>query len=74
MVIIRFPDAESESRAFGWLAGRFSFKTWATGETLVPEAALAYLAAEGIRFQVEGRATYEQLVPAVRDTPAPQAQ
>jgi hypothetical protein len=70
MVIIRFPDEASERRALGWLAGRFSFKTWATGETMLSEEALPHLAREGIRFQVEGPPTYEQLVPALRDAPA----
>ena len=63
MIIIRFPDAETERRALGYLAGRFSFKSWATGETMVPERALSFLAAEGIRFSVEGPATYERLAP-----------
>jgi hypothetical protein len=61
MIIIRFPDAETERRGLGFLAGRFPGKSWATGETLVPEAALAPLAQERIRFIVEGPATYEQL-------------
>lgn len=63
MICIRFTDAASERRALGYLAGRFSFKSWASGETLVPDAALPFLAREGIRFTVEGPATYEQLVP-----------
>ena len=69
MIIIRFPDAESERRALAYLAGRFSFKTWASGETMVPEHALPSLAAEGIRFSVEGPATYERLA-SLRDLPA----
>jgi hypothetical protein len=69
MIIIRFPDDGSKRRALGWLAGRFSFKSWATGEMLVPEEALAYLAREGIRFQVEGPPKYEQAIPVVRDAP-----
>ena len=36
MVIIRFDDAESERRALGWLAGRFSFKTWTIWLTSYP--------------------------------------
>ncbi len=71
MVIIRFPDAQTERRALGFLAGRFSGKSYATGETVVPEAALADLALEGIKFSVEGPATYERLAP-LRD-PAPAA-
>ena len=61
MIIIRFPDEETERRGLGFLAARFPGKSWATGETLVPEAALAHLAQEGIKFTVEGPATYEQL-------------
>ena len=71
MIIIRFPDPASERRALGWLVGRFSFKTWSNGETLVPNAALPALALEGVRFIVEGPATYERLIPtALRDAPA----
>jgi hypothetical protein len=70
MILIRFPDPESNRRALGFLAGRFSFKSWATGEMVVPESALAYLASEGIPFVVEGPATYERLVSAIRNPPA----
>ncbi len=70
MIIIRFPDADSKRRALGFLAGRFSFKSWASGEMAVPETALAHLATEGIPFSVEGPATYERLVSAVRTPPA----
>lgn len=70
MTIIRFPDAAAERRALGFLVGRFSFKTWSTGETIVSELAVAALAAAGIRFSVEGPATYEQLAATVRDSPA----
>jgi hypothetical protein len=71
MIRIRFPDNTTERRALGFLAGRFSFKSWANGETLVPSAALASLALEGIHFSVEGPATYEQYAPTVRDPAAP---
>jgi hypothetical protein len=57
MVRIRFPDQPNKLKALGYLAGRFSFKSWATGEMLVPESALAELAVEGIAFSVEGPAT-----------------
>jgi len=59
MIIIRFADDASKRRALGYLTGRFSFKSWATGEMMVPEAALPHLAVEGIRFNVQGPATYE---------------
>ena len=60
MVIIRFADPQMERRALGYLAGRFSFKTWATGDTMIPEAALAHLAAEGFEFTVKERAAMER--------------
>jgi hypothetical protein len=69
MIIIRFPDNETKRNALGYLAGRFSGKSWSTGELMVPEEALAHLAAEGIRFTVEGPATYERLAP-LRDPAA----
>ena len=69
MVIIRFPDEQIEKRGLGFLARRFSGKSWVTGEVMVPEAALAPLAAEGFKFTVEGPATYERIAP-LRDTPA----
>jgi hypothetical protein len=71
MICIRFSDAAAERRALGFLAGRFSFKTWANGETLVPDHALPALAREGIPFCVEGPATYEQIIPAIRNPSAP---
>jgi hypothetical protein len=70
MIVIRFSDREAERRALGFLAGRFSFKSWGTGEVAVHEFALPYLAKEGVRFSVEGTASYERLIPSVRN-PAP---
>jgi hypothetical protein len=70
MICIRFTDEASERRALGYLAGRFSFKSWATGKMVVPDYALPSLAHEGISFIVEGPATYEQLIPSVRTPPA----
>lgn len=61
MIIIRFPDEESKRRALGCLPGRYPGKSWATGEMMVPEEALGFLAREGVRFMVEGPATYEQI-------------
>ncbi len=60
MILIRFPNDESKRSALGSLAGRFSFKSWANGDMLVPEEALPFLAVNGISFSVEGPATYEQ--------------
>ena len=70
MVLIRFPDQATERRALGFLAGRFSFRSWADGLTLVPEQALGALAMEGIRFIVEGPPTYARSLPALRNPPA----
>ena len=70
MIVIRFPDIPTERRALGFLIGRFSFKSWANGQTIVPEAALPFLAVEGISFTVVGPATYEQQTPPLRNTPA----
>jgi len=63
MIIIRFPDRKAKRRALGYLPGRFSFKSWASGEMMVPEEALASLAVEGIPFSVEGPATYDRFAP-----------
>lgn len=63
MIMVRYPNEEAKRRALGYLAGRFPFKSWVTGEMMVPEQALPYLATEGIPFQVEGPATYERLAP-----------
>lgn len=70
MIRIRFTDHQAERRALGYLAGRFSFKSWVTGEMIVPEPALGCMAREGISFTVIGPATYEQLIPSVRNPPA----
>lgn len=67
MILIRFADPQMEKRALGYLAGRFSGKTWANGETLVPEESLPHLAAEGITFTVTGRLPYERTYAPLRD-------
>jgi hypothetical protein len=66
MVLIRFTDADSKRRA---LVGEFPFKSWSSGQMLVPEKALAQLAHEDIPFRFEGSAAYEQLAP-LRDPAA----
>ena len=57
MIRIRFHDEQAERQAMGFMAGRFSFRSFSSGETIVPPSALSALAAEGIRFIVEGRAS-----------------
>jgi hypothetical protein len=59
MILIRFPNVETKRAAMGALAGRFNFKSWASGEMLVPEDALPFLAVKGVVFTAEGPATYE---------------
>ena len=61
MIQIRFPDDDSRHRALGYLPGRFSFKSWATGEMIMPAAALFYLAMEEIRFIVWDRQMIEDI-------------
>lgn len=68
MVIIRFADPQMELRALGYLVGRFSLKTWANGETMVPEEALGHLAAEGFEFAVTGQPSYERHYAPLRDS------
>jgi len=70
MVIVRFPDIETRRQALAFLLRRFPGKSWATGEVMIPEQALSYMAAEGIRFSVEGRATYERIAGSVAEDTA----
>jgi hypothetical protein len=74
LIRIRFPDLESKRRALGYLAGRFSFTSYATGEMLVAEAALPSLALEGVPFTAEGPVTYAEVIPAFRAVAADQVQ
>lgn len=67
MILIRFSDAQMEKRGLGYLAGRFSDRTWKTGETLVPEEALSHLVAVGITFSIEGHLNYEKVYAPLRD-------
>jgi hypothetical protein len=73
MVVIRFPDRETEKEALGFLIGHFSGRVLRSGEHIVPEAALEALAEENISFTVLGKATYEQQLAALRGAAAPQA-
>jgi hypothetical protein len=68
VVVITFPDAETQKKAVGFLLGRFSGKVLKSGEHIVPEAALAALAEKGVTFTVHGKASYEKQVAALRST------
>lgn len=70
MVIIRFSNVENERRGVAALLGRFSGKTWANGDWLVPLAALPHLAGEAIEFEVKGRPDYMGKHAPVRDLAA----
>jgi hypothetical protein len=65
MVIIQFPDPAMERRAIAYLLGRFPGKTWANGETMVPEESLPHLATQEIEFSVKGRPSYDRAYPPV---------
>jgi hypothetical protein len=66
MVVITFPDKDTQKRALGFLLGRFSGKVLKNGEHIVPEAALGALADQNIPFTVHGKASYEKRVAALR--------
>jgi len=66
MVVITFPDGETQKKALGYLLGRFSGKVLKNGEHIVPEATLAALADKGISFTVVGKASYEKQIAALR--------
>ncbi len=69
MVLIRLTDTESKRRAKEALVGEFSFRSWSSGELLVPEEALPRLAREDVPFSFEGSAAYEKLA-TLRDPAA----
>lgn len=70
MVVIVFADREIKRKAVAFLAGRYSFKSWASGELMVPKDALAALACEGIEYTSRGPATYDKILAALRDSSA----
>ena len=55
MVVITFPDRETQKKALGFLLGRFSGKVLKNGEHIVPEAALVALAENNIQYTVHGK-------------------
>ena len=62
MVIIRFASIEMRRRGLAYLLGRFSGRSWVSGEVMVPEPALLHMAAEGLTFTVESPATYDRIL------------
>lgn len=62
MVLVRFANLEMRRRGLAYLLGRFSGRSWVSGEVMVPEPALPHMAAEGLTFTVEGPATYDRIL------------
>ncbi len=66
MVLIRFPNDEAKDRALELLVGEHPFKSWKSGELLLPEEALPLLARENVPFSFEGIDAYGR-ISALRD-------
>jgi hypothetical protein len=74
MIVIQFPDRDSEVKGLAVLMSRFCGKVLRGGLHIVPEAALEALTAMKISYTVKGPATYEQEVAALRGDAAPTIQ
>ena len=66
MILIRFPNEGGKDRALELLLGEYPFKSWHSGELLLPEEALPLLARENVPFTFEGIEGYDR-IPALRD-------
>ena len=66
MILIQFPDRETEIKGLAILIGRFSGKVLRGGFHIVPEPALEALTAANIPYTAKGPATYEHEVAALR--------
>ncbi len=72
MILIEFPDRETEIKGLAILMSRFSGKVLRGGLHIVPEPALHELTAAKIPYTVKGPVTYEHEVAALRgDAAAP---
>jgi hypothetical protein len=72
MILIQFPDRETEIKGLAVLMGDFSGKVLRGGLHIVPEPALEALTSQKILYVVKGPATYEHEVAALRgDAAAP---
>ena len=74
MILIQFPDRETEIKGLAFLVGRFSGKVMRGGLHIVPEPALEALASQNINFTVKGKATYEHQMAALRGAASPHVQ
>jgi len=66
MVVIKFPDVDTQDEAVGFLACHFTVRLLRSGEVIVPETALEALANENLPFTFIGKATHEQAMAALR--------
>jgi hypothetical protein len=66
MVLIQFPDRDTEIKGLTVLMSRFSGRVLRGGLHIVPEPALEALTAQNIPYTVKGPATYEHEVAALR--------
>ena len=66
MILIQFPDRETEIKGLSVLMNGFSGKVLRGGLHIVPEPALAVLDGQKIPYPVKGPATYEHEVAALR--------
>lgn len=57
MMVITFPDRDTEKQGLALLLKHFSGHVYRTGEHVVPEAALVALTDANISFSVKGEAT-----------------
>jgi hypothetical protein len=62
MMLIQFPDRETEIKGLSVLMNGFSGKALRGGLHIVPEPALEALTAQNISYTVKGPATYEHEV------------
>jgi hypothetical protein len=74
MVLIQFPDRETEIKGLAVLMTGFSGRIIRGGLHIVPEPALDALTAQNIPYDVKGPATYEHEVAALRGDAAPTVQ
>ena len=70
MILIQFPDRETEIKGLAVLMSRFSGKVLRGGLHIVPQPALEALTAQNIAYTVKGPATYEHEGAALRGAPA----
>jgi hypothetical protein len=56
MISITFKDWATERKGLGFLLGRFSGRVLKGGEHIIPEAAVAALAKQGIPFRIKRKA------------------